>query len=173
MATGAAQLKSMILTVSKLANPWRKQCNLLLLVSLPLMGCIYPLHLPLIPLVPPVAPVNISVKEIGATWVYLQWFNPNGGVGDFPHSSNIVTVQEVGVQEVGGEEEKRVFDSNEEEANVTHLLPGTLYIFSVVAISVFGDLQATSLSSNTFNSTTTITGNNSLLLVSISNISLL
>jgi hypothetical protein len=73
-------------------------------------------------------------------------------VGDFPHSSNIVTVQEV-----GGEEEKRVFDSNEEEANVTHLLPGTLYIFSVVAISVFGDLQATSLSSNTFNSTTTIT----------------
>ena len=168
MATGTAQLKSMILTVSKLANLWRKQCNLLLLVSLPLMGCINPLHLPLIPLVPPVAPVNLSVKEIGATWIYLQWFNPNGGVGDFPHSSNIVTVQEV-----GGEEEKRVFDSNEEEANVTHLLPGTLYIFSVVAISVFGDLQATSLSSNTFNSTTTITGNNSLLLVSISNISLL
>ena len=86
--------------------------------------------------------------------MYLQWFNPSAGLGNPPLSSHVVRVQEV-----GGELEERTFDSSEAEANVTDLLPGTQYTFSVVAVSQFEDLlQATSPLSNSDNGTTNVTG---------------
>jgi hypothetical protein len=106
----------------------------------------------LVVVAPPVAPVDLSIKEIGATWMYLQWFNPSAGLGNPPLSSHVVRVQEV-----GGEVEERTFDSSEGEANVTDLLPGTQYILSAVAVSQFEDLQATSPPSNSDSGTTNVT----------------
>ena len=97
--------------------------------------------------------MDLSIKGIGATWIYLQWFNPSAGLGNPPLSSHVVRVQEV-----GGEVEERTFDSSEGEANVTDLLPGTQYTFSAVAVSQFEDLQATSPPSNSDSGTTTLTG---------------
>ena len=103
---------------------------------------------------PPVAPVDLSAKQFGPTWIYLQWFQPSSGRGHPPLSSHVVIVQEV-----GGHTVNRTFQSNEIETNVTDLLPGTEYIFSVVAVSQFEDLlQATSPPSNLANGTTTLTG---------------
>ena len=90
------------------------------------------------------APVDLSARGSGSTWIYLQWFQPSAGQGNPPLSGHVITVQEVG----GGEEERR-FDGGSAEANVTDLLPGTEYTFSVVAVSEFGELQAPSLPSNT------------------------
>ncbi|CAI8043848.1 Hemicentin-2 [Geodia barretti] len=106
----------------------------------------------LVVVVPPVAPVDLAVKGIGATWIYLQWFNPSAGLGNPPLSSHVVRVQEV-----GGEVEERTFDSSEGEANVTDLLPGTQYILSAVAVSQFQDLRAISPRSNSDSGTTTLT----------------
>ena len=103
-------------------------------------------------LVAPVAPVDLTAKESGPTWIYLQWFQPSAGQGNPPLSGHVITVQEVG----GGEEERR-FDGGSAEANVTDLLPGTEYIFSVVSVSEFGELQAPSPASVSANGTTTLT----------------
>ena len=54
--------------------------------------------------------------------------------------------------------EERTFDSSEGEANVTDLLPGTQYTFSVVAVSQFEDRRATSPPSNSDSGTTNVTG---------------
>ena len=100
--------------------------------------------------------MDLSAKQFGPTWIYLQWFQPSSGRGNPPLSSHVVIVQEV-----GGHTVNRTFQSNEIEANVTDLLPGTEYIFSVVAVSQFEDLlQATSPPSNLANGTTTLTGRN-------------
>ena len=100
--------------------------------------------------------MDLSAKRFGPTWIYLQWFQPSTGRGHPPLSSHVVIVQEVGGQTVN-----RTFQSNEIEANVTDLLPGTEYIFSVVAVSQFEDLlQATSPPSNLANGITTLTGRN-------------
>ena len=71
----------------------------------------------------------------------------------------------VAVQEVGGEVEERRFDSSSDDANVTDLLPGREYSFSVVAVSEFGDVQAPSPPSNSACGTTTLTGRGLLLKV--------
>ena len=104
--------------------------------------------------VPPVAPVDLSAKQFGATWIYLQWFNPSNGRGSPPLSSHVITVQEV-----GGQSTERTF-GGEGAANVTGLLPGTEYTFSVVAVSQFQDVLATSPPSGPANGTTSLTGNN-------------
>ena len=103
----------------------------------------------------PVAPVDLSAKQFGSTWIYLQWFNPSNGRGSPPLSSHVITVQEV-----GGQNMERIFDSISPEANVTGLLPGTEYIFSVVAVSQFQDVLATSPPSNFANRPTALTGRN-------------
>ena len=99
------------------------------------------------------APVDLSAKGSGPTWIYLQWFQPSAGRGNPPLSGHVITVQEVG----GGEEERR-FDGGSAEANVTDLLPGTEYTFSVVSVSEFGELQAPSPASVSANGTTKLTG---------------
>ena len=63
----------------------------------------------------------------------------------------------VTVQEVGAEEERR-FEGSSAEANVTGLQPGTEYTFSVVAVSEFRDVQASSPPSDPANGATTFTG---------------
>ena len=103
--------------------------------------------------VAPVAPVDISIEGIGPTWVYLDWFQPSAGLGNPPLSGHVVTVQEV-----GAEEEERRFEGSSAEANVTGLQPGTEYTFSVVAVSEFRDVQASSPPSDPANGTTTFTG---------------
>ena len=47
-------------------------------------------------------------------------------------------------------------------ANVTGLLPGTEYTFTVVAVSVSGDVEAVSAPSLPFNASTTTTGESTL-----------
>ena len=64
----------------------------------------------------------------------------------------------VTVQEVGAEEEERRFEGSSAEANVTGLQPGTEYTFSVVAVSEFRDVQASSPPSAPANGTTILTG---------------
>ena len=105
---------------------------------------------------PPIPPIDLSAKDDGPTWIYLQWFNPSNGIGSPPLSSHVITVQEV-----GGQSTERTF-GGEGAANVTGLLPGTQYIFSVVAVSQFQDVLATSPPSGPANGTTSLTGNNAL-----------
>ena len=50
-------------------------------------------------------------------------------------------------------------------ANVTGLLPGTEYTFTVVAVSVSGDVEAFSDPSLPFNASTTTTGESTLFTV--------
>ena len=54
--------------------------------------------------------------------------------------------------------EERTFDSSEGEANVTDLLPGTQYTFSVVAVSELNGLKTNSAPSSLANGTTFHTG---------------
>ena len=97
--------------------------------------------------------MDISIANDGPTWVYLDWFQPSAGLGNPPLSGHVVTVQEV-----GAEEEERRFEGSSAEANVTGLQPGTEYIFSVVAVSEFRDVQASSPPSAPANGTTILTG---------------
>ena len=103
--------------------------------------------------VAPHQPVYLLVEAVGPTWVYLDWFQPSAGLGNPPLSGHVVTVQEV-----GAEEEERRFEGSSAEANVTGLQPGTEYTFSVVAVSEFRDVQASSPPSAPANDTTTLTG---------------
>ena len=97
--------------------------------------------------------MDISIEGVGPTWIYLDWFQPSAGLGNPPLSGHVVTVQEV-----GAEEEERRFEGSSAEANVTGLQPGTEYTFSVVAVSEFRDVQASSPPSDPANGTTTLTG---------------
>ena len=112
---------------------------------------LFPIFSPF-PTVPPVAPVDLSAKDDGPTWIYLQWFNPSNGRGSPPLSSHVITVQEV-----GGQSMERTF-GGEGAANVTGLLPGTEYIFSVVAVSESSGVRANSPPSNVASGATTFTG---------------
>ena len=156
MATGAALLKSMRVTLSQLVSLYRELSNWWWSVSV-LWGSVeasFSLSISLyLSLVAPVAPVDLSTRGSGSTWIYLQWFQPSASRGNPPLSGHVISVQEVG----GGKEERR-FDGDSAEANVTDLLPGTEYIFSVVAVSEFGELQAPSPASVSANGTTTLTG---------------
>ena len=52
-------------------------------------------------------------------------------------------------------------------ANVTGLLPGTEYTFTVVAVSVSGDVEAVSDPSLPFNATTALSGKEIIILTLI------
>ena len=58
----------------------------------------------------------------------------------------------------GGEERTLTVESSEMAANVTDLLPGTEYMFRVVAVSEFRGVQALSPPSNNVTGTTETTG---------------
>ena len=103
--------------------------------------------------VAPHQPVYLLVEAVGPTWVYLDWFQPSAGLGNPPLSGHVVTVQEV-----VAEEEERRFEGSTAKANVTGLQPGTEYTFSVVAVSEFRDVQASSPPSAPANGITTLTG---------------
>ena len=57
-----------------------------------------------------------------------------------------------------GEVINRTFEGSQPAVNVTDLLPGIEYNFTVVAVAVFDDIEAASLPSRPFSSTTSITG---------------
>ena len=100
--------------------------------------------------VAPSAPESVEVDSIGPTWVSFSWFQLTRGIPTL--SRHVILV-------VGGGEERNVtVESSEMAANVTDLLSGTEYMFRVVAVSEFRDVQAPSPPSNTLNVTTATSG---------------
>ena len=68
----------------------------------------------------------------------------------------------ISVMEEGGEERAVPAEGNNTAANVTGLLPGTLYVFRVVAVSEFADVRAPSPPSDPLTNRTDISGEKSI-----------
>ena len=96
--------------------------------------------------VAPGAPQDIQISTIGSTFVTLLWASSiNRG---FPElSRHIILVSGGGVMR------NVTVEGSKPNTNVTGLLPGTEYIFRVVAVSVYGDVTAESPPSNPLNVT--------------------
>ena len=104
--------------------------------------------LPLI--VDPSPPKNVTVDQINDTWMTLSWFYDENSEDSY----FVITVRKVG----RGEERNVPIEGSNQTANVTGLLPGTEYTFTVVAVSVSGDVEAFSAPSLPFNATTALSG---------------
>ena len=98
----------------------------------------------------PEVPVDLYLVEVGATWISFGWFLSN----DLFLSHHVISV--LNVKE--GEVINITFEDSRPAVNVTDLLPGIEYNFTVVAVAVFDDIEAASLPSRPFSSTTSITG---------------
>ena len=98
----------------------------------------------------PEVPVDLYLVEVGATWISFGWFLSND-----PYLSHHV-ISVLNVKE--GEVINITFEGSQPAVNVTDLLPGIEYNFTVVAVAVFDDIEAASLPSRPFSSTTSITG---------------
>ena len=98
----------------------------------------------------PAVPVDLYLINIGATWVAFGWFISN----DPFLSHHVISILNVNK----GEIVNRRFEGSHAAVNVTDLLPGVEYNFTVVAVAVFEDVEAASLSSEPLTSTTTVTG---------------
>ena len=104
----------------------------------------------------PSAPEDLQVDQTGATWVTLSWFQTSRSIP--PLSRHVISVMEE-----GGEERAVPVEGSNSAVNMTGLLPGTLYMFRVVAVSEFADVQAPSPPSTTVNATTDTTGECSIV----------
>ena len=85
----------------------------------------------------------------------LSWFQMSDGIP--PLSRHVISVMEE-----GGEERDLSVEGSNSAVNMTGLLPGILYMFRVVAVSEFADVQALSPPSTTVNATTDITGKHTM-----------
>jgi hypothetical protein len=100
----------------------------------------------LVVVVAPSAPEDVTVEQVGSTWISLSWFQSTRGIP--PLSRHMILV-------MGGGENRSVSEeSSEMAANVTGLLPGTEYMFRVVAVSEFRGVQALSPPSDSVPGTT-------------------
>lgn len=101
----------------------------------------------------PGPPSNPTVKFIGASWVHICWTAPL--VADSPISCYEITARSL--DSSTGKVTVSTM-SSVTSYNVTGLLPGTTYEFTVVAVSEGGDVIARSLESESLQKITDITG---------------
>ena len=88
--------------------------------------------------VPPGQPRTVSVESIGATWVRICWEDPFNV--EFPISNYEIIAH--ATDNLGEIIRNMSTPDNDTFVNVTGLLPGTTYNFTVVAVVQGGDVIA-------------------------------